>query len=170
MGFTISLQLTNSGVFSGTVSKTSVNGIASFSGLSITTSGTFQIIASSNDKVSDTSTTLNIDALVLTTISAVPNVSEISANFPYTITITLMDQSGGLVYTLTPLVLTSNLDINGDTSISTDAGTITAASYSTISGSNTITVASGSISATCSITIKENLLKIGTFSSTVSDK
>ena len=170
MGFTISLQLTNSGVFTGTVSITSVNGIASFSELSITTSGTFQIIASSNDKVSDTSATLNIDALVLTTISAVPNVSLISANFQYTITITLNDQSGGRVYKQTSLSLTSNLDINGDTSISTAAGTILATLYSKTPGSNTITVASGSISTTCSIAIKENLLKIGSFSSTVNHK
>ena len=158
--FIITLSLSNSGTFSGTVSSSSTSGICQFSSLKITTSGIFSITASSQDKLPATSNQISISELALTTINLSSSESSQSANFEFSLTITLKDQVGSLWQVKTLLSLTSDLDLNGDINIQTDKGSIIANLWSSKVGLNTITVVSGLVSTSISITILKDMIKI----------
>ena len=165
--FTINLGLSPSGTLVGTASQDTVNAVKTFTGLSVSSVGTFVITASATNVQSSSSESFTIQAWALTTISLTSDNTSPSAYFDFTLTATLKDQGGNIWTTLTTVQLTASNGILGTLSNDISNGSGTFSVYCSLSGSNTITATSGSVTAQVTINISQNKLKISSLSPTV---
>ena len=164
--FSVSLSLTNSGTFSGTTNKNSASGEVSFDSLYITSAGTFKIEAQASDMVTATSSDITILPYSLYEIQ-VSSSSPVSCNFDFTLTIKLYDQKSELWTSDTSLTLTTSTSLYGELTKTISSGQGTSTVYSTAVGDNLITLQSGSITTTITVTILKNSLRIDSISPTV---
>ena len=173
--YTISLTLSSSGIFSGTVSGVTTNGQITFSGLRIISRGTYTITASSTGITSATTSTVSIVNYAYTVTTATSNSSP-SENFSFTITVTIKGEDGAAFLGSCTVALTESTSsitmTSAASALTTSTGTATLSIYATSTGSKTITAtcpASGSspaVSGSVAITVLTEVLKI-TFTPTV---
>jgi hypothetical protein len=165
--FSISLALNPSGTITGTSSVSSSGGTSSFSGLKITSVGTFDIIASSTGMISGTYSSVTITALALTSIALTSSTSSISGLFSFTLTAKLYDQPGDYWTQSTVVSLTSNKVFGGSTSSTSTTGITTFSIYGIEPGSHLFTATASGISGSVSVTILSNVLSFSSISPTV---
>ena len=171
--YTISLSLTPTGTFSGTVSSSTSSGVISFTPLRILTWNTFTLTAQSasiTSAVTAQFTTTNyVHTIGITTSDSTP-----SMNFAFTLTITLKGEDTNAFTGTCVIALTeSTSSLAGTTSSSITGGTGQMSVYFTSTGSKTITAtcpASGSNTdktQTISITVQSLIIKVNSISPTV---
>lgn len=136
---TLSLSPTPTPTLSGTTSKSTSSGQVSFSSLQISSPGSFTLISSSPDFISDSYSTLSISPLSLFRINLIPSTFSPSLNFDFTVTANLFDQVDQTWTGLESLTLSGDFDLSPQTK-STNTGS---ASF-TLSGRH-----SGSLVLTC---------------------
>ena len=164
--YSITLVL-QTGTLSGTSIKSTSSGIASFSSLSVTTPGTYTILASCTYCISVTSASFTIQAFVLSQIVVTASDTTPSAYQNFQLTINLFDQHGQSWTTSTSLTLSSPSSIQGTLSGSTSTGQLILTVYGTVQGSISIVISSGSVTGSCSVDIQQNILVITSISPTV---
>lgn len=165
--------MTSSGVFYGTVSMSTTNGVASFTGLRILSAGTFNIVSACTGMTSATYSSLTITNYAHTaTVSS--STSTPSLNFFFTVTVTLYGEDsrvyrGGCLVTLT----SSETVLGAPLGTTSNAGIVTLSVYFANTGVKIITAtcpASGGyaeVSSTVTVTIQPNVLKFITITPTV---
>lgn len=146
------------GTISGTTTKSTSSGIASFTSLSVTTPGTYTILASCTYCVSDTSASFTIEALVLNQIVVTSSNASPAAYEDFQLSIQLYDQAGQQWLTSTTLNLISPSSIQGTLTVTTATASASLTVYGTVSGTITITISSGSVSGSCSVDIQQLII------------
>ena len=133
--FSITLSFSPTCSVTGTLTATTSAGVASFTGLTINTGGSFVMTASSTNMVSGTSS-LTISTYV-STIQLSASTTTPTKNFDFTVTSTLkaFDSS---TYTPVITVTLSGVGLAGTITGSTSSGSVTLTVYGTTVGSMTI--------------------------------
>ena len=169
--YSISLSLSPSGTFSASVSGTTSGGTLTLSSLRILSAGTYTLTASSSTITSATSGSFTVANYVYSMTLSVPSSSP-SVNFSFTVTATLKGEDSAAYTGACSLTLAST-GVAGTLTASNSAGTATFSIYFPTIGTKTITVTapiSGSypaVTATASITILTQILKVTSFTAVI---
>lgn len=164
----MSLTLSPSGTFFGSVSVTTVSGIATFTGLRVLTAGTLEIVASSNSISDVFSEGISIENYPFI-ISLDASSSTPSAFHIFQITATIKGEDNNLFtgICIVTITETSSATIYGDTTMTSTTGTVVFNSYFGSDGSKTISAACSTISQSVTITVLKQQLKIISITPTV---
>ena len=169
--YSITLSISPSADLIGTWTSSSTSGDSNFSGLRILNENIYTITASSSNIVSDSSTSISITK-ELHTITITSSQLTPTANFDFTLTIELKAEDSS-TYAHSCLVILSGSNLAGTLSKTILTGQTTYTVRVTLSGSRTITATSQGVdlrptkTATITLDILANVLKISSFSSTV---
>ena len=171
--YSITLSLTPTGTFSGTVTGSTTNGVITFTSLRILSQNTFTLTASSTGVTSAVSTSFSVVNYAFTITLTTSNSSP-SRNFAFTITATINGEDGNAFTGACTLGLTESTSaMLGTTTATTSTGTATLSIYMVSLGQKTITgtcPASGSspaVSSTVAVTVVTCILQITTFTGSV---
>lgn len=165
--FSISIELDPAGGLTGTLVETSSSCVSSYSGLKVTTNGTYRLKATCTDCYTGYSLSFTVNSLVLSTIELTSSTTTPSAYFYLTITATLKDQVSDLWSNSETVVLTDNSKFYGTNSVTASSGTCTYSIYFYSSGTYSLVASSSGVTGTITITVLKNSLKITSLSPTV---
>ena len=161
------MTLSPTGIISGSHSVSSDAGLASFKAIKIGSIGNFDLLASSADKIADTYSPITIVPLALTTIQLSVSPINPSSNFDFSVNALLFDQTNAAWTTLSTLSLTGSF-VGGSSTKTTATGSADFTIYKSTPGKFVVTCTSGTVTATLSITVVPNRLKITSVSPSVS--
>lgn len=164
--FTITLTLNpTSNDFTGTFVQDTINGVASFLDIAANMSGTYELIASSPNIIS-VSRTFTLAAAVLTTIELSASPNPVSTNFDFKVNVTVKDQIGRLWWKSCQIDATGN-NLDGQLSQTTQSGFAEFVLRFQQSGNQVLTFSSEGISASLTIIVLKNMIKIVNITPTV---
>lgn len=153
------ITISSLGTISGTVTGYTSGSVLTLSNLRILSSGTFTLTVASPGLVSIASSLFAITNYVYT-IAIVSSIPSPSVNFSFTITATLKGEDGNLFTGIETASLTSTSTVFGTTSGTNSGGTIVFTIYYSSSGAYTVTVTCASKSASLSLNVLPDTLKI----------
>lgn len=133
---------------------------ATFTSLSIKSSGTFIITASSSDMLDGSYSSLTITAAGIGSLSLSVNDSNPSAFFTFRLKIEIFSDAGNIWTSSSSVDISPTSKLGGDLSVSTSNGTCYAYIYALISGPLDITAKVGTVSKVISITVSKDVLLI----------
>ena len=166
--YSITLSLTPSGSFSGTLTGSTTSGQYTFTGLTVLSKGTFTIVASSAGITSDTSQTIMISNAV-SSVSLSSSTLTPSAYFDFTITTTIKGNDNNLYTDSCTITLSESggSAILGNTIATTSNGTAYFYIYFASIGSKIILATVSGTTGSLGITVQTNNLKIISLTPTV---
>lgn len=160
--YAITLSLSPSGVFAGTVSGNTSLGTITFSNIRILSAGSLQIVASSSGVTSALSSAIPITNSVYTVSAATS--SEVSINFDLAVTVTLRGEDNNLFTGSGTVVLTCPTSFVGVSSLSNSSGVVVFSIYFSQTGSMTLTSTSNGKTSSVVVNVNSNILKITSYS------
>lgn len=153
--FVVTVSLTQTGTITGTLSATSSSGTSTFSSLTITSTGNYNLVFSALGFTSVTSANIQISALALDSLTLVLSDSTISAYKPFTATVTLLDQRSGLWTSSTSITISGDKAIGGTLTQTTTTGSQVFSIYGKASGTLTLTATASGLSVSETIVIEQ---------------
>jgi hypothetical protein len=167
--FTLTLEITPISSFSGTSTSTtsSTTGKCTFSNIKINNPGTYQFKATYTGMTSVLGTNITISPFTLVSIQLSSSVTEISAYFSFTLSISLLNEVNSAYTTSTTVTLAGSLTFGGSTSLTTSSGSGTLSVYGIKPGNLLFTAESNGKSASVTVIIKPNIMKFDYIGPTV---